>query len=48
MPLTLTRHTDIRMPIPEEESRFTALFVLDENVSPNVSSGPFAPVGNHR
>lgn len=36
-PLTLPRQTEIRMPMLDEETDFTALFILESDVPPNVS-----------
>jgi hypothetical protein len=44
-PLTLARQTDIRMPMLEENTRFTALFVLGDDVPIEVSLALFASLG---
>jgi hypothetical protein len=38
MPLTLARQTDIQMPMLDEETLLTALFVLDDDVPVDVRS----------
>ena len=38
MPFTLVRQTDIRMPMLDEETTFTALFVLEDDVPVAVRS----------
>jgi hypothetical protein len=38
LPLTLAQQTDIRMPMLDEETTFTALFVLEDGVPLGVSS----------
>jgi hypothetical protein len=45
-PLTLARQTDIRMPMLDEETRFTALFVLGDDVPTEVSLALFAYPGS--
>jgi hypothetical protein len=37
MPLTLPRQSEIRMPMLNEETTFTALFVLEDDVPLSVS-----------
>jgi hypothetical protein len=44
-PLTLARQTEIRMPILEEETRFTALFVLGDDVPTEVGLALFTSLG---
>jgi hypothetical protein len=44
-PLTLARQTDIRMPILKEETRFTALFVLGDDVPTEVGLALFTSLG---
>jgi hypothetical protein len=38
LPLTLARKTDIKMPMLDEETTLTALFVLDDDVPVDVRS----------
>lgn len=40
MPLTLAQQTRIQMPMLDEETTFTALFVLDDTVPISVSRVP--------
>jgi hypothetical protein len=42
MPLILPRQSDIRMPMLNEETTFTALFVLEDDVPLSVSSRYYA------
>ena len=43
MPFTLTRETNIRMPILDEETIYTALFVLENSVPVTASRKPTHP-----
>lgn len=39
LPLTISRQTQLRMPLPDDDPLFTALFILQDDVSTDVRSG---------